>query len=397
MLEEAKKRDHRVLAKKMDLFHIQPESPGMVFWHENGYKIYKTLQDYIWSKYQDYDYKVIATPQLVESTLWKKSGHWDKFSNDMFYIESEDKVYALKPMNCPCHVEVFNNSIRSYRDLPLRLAEMGSCHRNEPSGTLHGLMRVRNFVQDDGHIFCTKEQIGSEVSKFIEELKTVYSDFGFHEFSMCLSTRPETRVGNDNVWDEAEKALTNVLNSTSMPWTLSPGEGAFYGPKVEFVLKDCLNRSWQCGTIQLDFSMPSRLGATYIDSSGNKQTPVMLHRAMLGSLERFIAILLEQHSGNLPLWLAPVQIVIAPLSGKQNEYAQNLYKQLRQNGFRVKLDDRNEKIGMKIREHSIQRVPIIGICGEKEAEEDKVAVRLQSGKSLGLFSYEQLVQYIKGN
>jgi threonyl-tRNA synthetase len=357
--EEAKKRDHRVLAKKMDLFHIQPESPGMVFWHPNGWAIYQLIQDYVREKYKEYGYKQVSTPQMVDSSLWQKSGHLDKFSENMFTIDAENKTYALKPMNCPCHIQIYNHDLRSYKELPLRLAEMGSCHRNEPSGTLHGLMRVRNFIQDDGHIFCTEHQVASEVSAFIEQITTVYNDFGFKEFKIRFSTRPEKRVGSDEVWDHAEDVLEKVLQNGKNKWDICPGEGAFYGPKLEFVLSDCLNRSWQCGTIQLDFLMPDRLGASYRESDGSKKTPVMIHRAMLGSLERFIGMLLEHSAGCLPLWLASTQIVVANVGEDSAAYVKSLVADLVKLGFRAVADTRQEKIGLKIREHSIKEFPLL--------------------------------------
>lgn len=393
--EEAKKRDHRLLAKKMDLFHIQQESPGMVFWHPNGWTIYQLIQDYVRKKYREYGYKQISTPQMVDSSLWQKSGHLDKFSDNMFVVESENRTYALKPMNCPCHVQVYNYDLRSYKDLPLRLAEMGSCHRSEPSGTLHGLMRVRNFIQDDGHIFCTEQQVASEVKSFIEQITIVYKDFGFENFNIRFSTRPDSRVGADDVWDHAERVLQEVLEKSDHVWEVCPGEGAFYGPKLEFVLKDCLNRSWQCGTIQLDFLMPERLGATYIDSTGGKKTPVMIHRAMLGSLERFIGILLEHNAGCLPVWLASTQLVVASVTEDSVEYVNNLVHKLNSLGFRVFADIRQEKIGLKIREHSIKRVPFIAICGKNESENNTVALRSQLGNNLGDLHFDALVQVLQ--
>lgn len=393
--EEAKKRDHRVLAKKMNLFHIQPESPGMVFWHPNGWTVYQLIQDYVREKYKEYGYKQVSTPQMVDSSLWQKSGHLDKFSENMFTIDAENKTYALKPMNCPCHIQIYNHDLRSYKELPLRLAEMGSCHRNEPSGTLHGLMRVRNFIQDDGHIFCTEHQVASEVSAFIEQITTVYNDFGFKEFKIRFSTRPEKRVGSDEVWDHAEDVLEKVLQNGKNKWDICPGEGAFYGPKLEFVLSDCLNRSWQCGTIQLDFLMPDRLGASYIDSDGSKKTSVMIHRAMLGSLERFIGMLLEHSAGCLPLWLASTQIVVANVGEDSAAYVKSLVADLVKLGFRAVADTRQEKIGLKIREHSIKRVPFIAICGNKEVCNNTVALRSQLGNNLGDLHFDALVKFLK--
>jgi threonyl-tRNA synthetase len=392
---EAKKRDHRLLAKKMDLFHIQQESPGMVFWHPNGWAIYQLIQDYVRKKYREYGYKQISTPQMVDSSLWQKSGHLDKFSDNMFIVESENRTYALKPMNCPCHVQVYNYDLRSYKDLPLRLAEMGSCHRSEPSGTLHGLMRVRNFIQDDGHIFCTEQQVAIEVKNFIEQITVVYKDFGFENFNIRFSTRPDSRVGSDDVWDHAEGVLQEVLEKSEHIWEVCPKEGAFYGPKLEFVLKDCLNRSWQCGTIQLDFLMPERLGATYVDSTGGKKIPVMIHRAMLGSLERFIGILLEHNAGCLPVWLASTQLVVASVTEDSIDYVNNLVHKLNSLGFRVFADIRQEKIGLKIREHSIKRVPFIAICGKKELENNTVALRSQLGNNLGDLHFDALVQVLQ--
>ncbi len=382
-LEEAEKRDHRKLAKSLNLFHMQEEAPGMVFWHEKGWVIYQQIEQYIREKLRVSGYGEIKTPQLVDRSLWEKSGHWDKFGEMIFTTHSEHRDYAVKPMNCPCHVQVYNQGLKSYRDLPLRMAEFGSCHRNEPSGTLHGLMRVRNFVQDDAHIFCTEAQIQDEVSTFIDLLFEVYKDFGFEDIIIKLSTRPENRVGGDEVWDKAEKALEVALNNKNLNWELQPGEGAFYGPKIEFSLKDCLERVWQCGTIQVDFSMPERLDASYIAEDGSKQVPVMLHRAILGSLERFIGILIEQHAGTFPLWLSPVQVVVLNIAGRHTEYAEKIRLELEKQGYRVKIDLRNEKIGFKIREHSMQRVPYLLIIGDKELENQTIAVRSQKGEDLG--------------
>lgn len=394
-LEEAEKRDHRKLAKKMDLFHIQDLAPGMIFWHPNGWTIYQQVQDYIRHKQLQYQYEEIRTPQLVDISLWEKSGHAAKFGDEMFMTESENRTYAIKPMNCPCHIQVFKQGIKSYRDLPIRLAEFGSCHRNEPSGTLHGLMRVRNFVQDDAHIFCTDEQIQSEVAIFIDQLLEVYNDFGFNEIIIKLSTRPESRIGSDEIWDKAEQALTTALNSKNLDWEIFPGEGAFYGPKIEFSLRDSLGRVWQCGTIQVDFSMPERLGATYIAEDGSKNPPVMLHRAMLGSMERFIGILLEHYSGNLPLWLAPIQVVIMNISESQAQYCVKIEESLKKNGIRAKADLRNEKIGFKIREHTISRVPYQLVIGDRELQDDIVAVRTQTGENLGAMTLTELVDRLR--
>ncbi|WP_027147008.1 threonine--tRNA ligase [Methylobacter marinus] len=385
-LEEAEKRDHRKLAKTLDLFHSQEEAPGMVFWHDKGWTIYQQVEQYIRQKLRTNGYGEVRTPQVVDRSLWEKSGHWDKFGDMIFTTHSEHRDYAIKPMNCPCHVQIYNQGIKSYRDLPIRLAEFGSCHRNEPSGTLHGLMRVRNFVQDDAHIFCAENQIQDEVSTFIDMLFDVYKDFGFEEVIIKLSTRPENRVGDDAVWDKAESALELALNNKGLKWDLQPGEGAFYGPKIEFSLKDCIGRVWQCGTIQVDFSMPGRLGATYIAEDGSRQVPVMLHRAILGSLERFIGILIEQHAGTFPAWLAPVQAVLMTITDRHAEYASELAQNLEKQGFRVKIDLRNEKIGFKIREHSMQRVPYLLIIGDKELDDQTISVRTQKGEDLGSLS-----------
>jgi threonyl-tRNA synthetase len=391
-LAEAEKRDHRKLGKVMDLYHTQEEAPGMVFWHDHGWQIYLVIQDYIRGKLRQHGYQEIHTPQIIDRSLWEKSGHWEKFSDDMFITESENRTYAIKPMNCPAHIQVFNQGLKSYRDLPLRLAEFGSCTRNEPSGTLHGLMRVRNFVQDDAHIFCTENQIKEEVSSFIDLLYQVYADFGFEEVSVKFSTRPAERVGDDALWDKAEAALQAVLDHKQLDWELQPGEGAFYGPKIEFNLKDCLGRVWQLGTIQLDFSMPERLGAHYIAEDGSKQVPVMLHRAILGSLERFIGILIEHYAGSLPLWLAPVQAVILNITDKQADYARKVGESLRNQGLRVNLDLRNEKIGFKIREHTIKHVPYLLVIGDREVEAGTVAVRTRSGEELGSMPIERLAE-----
>ncbi len=394
-LEEAEKRDHRKLGKSLNLFHMQEEAPGMVFWHEKGWFIYQQVEQYIRKKLRVNGYGEIKTPQVVDRALWEKSGHWDKFGEMIFTTHSEHRDYAIKPMNCPCHVQVYNQGLKSYRDLPIRLAEFGSCHRNEPSGTLHGLMRVRNFVQDDAHIFCTEDQIQDEVSTFIDLLFEVYTDFGFDNIIIKLSTRPENRVGNDNVWDKAENALELALNNKNLDWDLQPGEGAFYGPKIEFSLKDCLGRVWQCGTIQVDFSMPERLDATYIDEESHRKTPVMLHRAILGSLERFIGILIEEHAGLFPLWLSPVQIVVLNIASRHQEYIEKIQAELEKQGIRVKIDLRNEKIGFKIREHSMQRIPYLGIIGDKELENNTITLRSQKGDNLGSFSIDELVLKLK--
>ncbi len=388
-LEEAQKRDHRKLGKQQDLFHMQEEAPGMVFWHEKGWIIYQQIEQYVRKKLLENDYQEVRTPQIVDRSLWEKSGHWDKFSDMMFTTRSENREYAVKPMNCPCHIQIFNTGLKSYRDLPLRMAEFGSCHRNEPSGTLHGLMRVRNFVQDDAHIFCTEEQIQSEISIFIDLLFEVYKDFGFTEVLVKLSTRPEQRVGSDEVWDKAEAALEASLNSKKLDWDLQPGEGAFYGPKIEFSLKDCIGRVWQCGTAQVDFSMPERLDAGYIDEHGDKQVPVMIHRAILGSLERFIGILIEEHAGKLPVWLSPVQAVVTGITDKQADYVENVVQQLKKSGLRASSDLRNEKIGFKIREHTLARVPYILVAGDREIESNTIAVRSRDGKDLGAMNIDE--------
>jgi threonyl-tRNA synthetase len=394
-LEEAEKRDHRKLGKVLNFFHTQEEAPGMVFWHEKGWIIYQQVEQYIREKLRVNGYGEVRTPQVVDRSLWEKSGHWDKFGDMIFTTHSEHRDFAIKPMNCPCHVQIYNQGLKSYKELPLRMAEFGSCHRNEPSGTLHGLMRVRNFVQDDAHIFCTEKQIQEEVSTFIDLLFDVYKDFGFNEVLIKLSTRPKNRVGSDEVWDKAEKSLELALNNKDLDWELQPGEGAFYGPKIEFSLKDCLSRVWQCGTIQVDFSMPGRLDATYVAEDGAKQVPVMLHRAILGSLERFIGILIEQHAGTMPLWLSPEQLVVINIASRHDEYAQQIYAKLETQGLRVKIDLRNEKIGFKIREHSIQRIPYLLIIGDKELEEKTVTVRTQKGDDLGSFAMNDLVSKLQ--
>ncbi len=387
-LEEAEKRDHRKIGKALDLFHTQEEAPGMVFWHGKGWQIYLVVQQYIRDKLDKNGYQEVHTPQMIDRSLWEKSGHWDKFGDMIFTTHSEHRDYAIKPMNCPAHIQIYNHGLKSYRDLPLRLAEFGSCHRNEPSGTLHGLMRVRNFVQDDAHIFCTEEQIHSEVSDFIDLLFEVYRDFGFDDVIVKFSTRPEQRVGEDEVWDRAEKALEDVLNHKKLDWELQPGEGAFYGPKIEFSLRDCLNRVWQLGTIQLDFSMPGRLDASFIAEDNSKQVPVMLHRAILGSIERFIGILIEHYAGLLPLWLSPVQVVLMNITDRQADYVEKVAKTLQEQGFRAEIDLRNEKIGFKIREHTLERVPYLLVIGDREMEEGSVAVRTRKGEDLGSMSVE---------
>jgi len=389
MLEEAERRDHRKVGKRLELFHFQEEAPGMVFWHPKGWEIYQIIRKYMQQLWKVHGYKEINTPQLVDYSLWEKSGHADKFAEEMFSVESDNRMYAIKPMNCPCHIQVFNQGLKSYRDLPLRLAEFGSCHRYEPSGAMHGLMRVRSFVQDDAHIFCSREQIQSEVSHFIELVNQVYNDFGFTEVLLKLSTRPEKRVGSDEIWDEAEKALEVALNETGKPWDLQPGEGAFYGPKIEFTLKDCMGRQMQCGTIQVDFSMPGRLGAEYVTENNDRATPVMLHRAIFGSFERFIGILIEHYEGAFPAWLAPEQAVVLNITDKQAEYCKKVVNSLQNKGFRVKADLRNEKIGFKIREHTLQRIPYLLVVGDKEVEAQSLAVRDRAGNDLGVMTIDE--------
>lgn len=390
-LEEAEKRDHRKLGKKFDLFHFQEEAPGMVFWHPKGWAIYQVIEQFIRKTIGEQGYQEVRTPQVVQRVLWEKSGHWDVFRENMFTLQADEVDYAIKPMNCPCHVQIFNQGLKSYRDLPLRLAEFGSCHRYEPSGSLHGLLRVRNFVQDDAHIFCTEEQIQSEVAKFNELLFKVYKAFGFHDIIIKLSTRPEKRVGSEESWDKAEKALQEALNLAGLTWTLAPGEGAFYGPKIEYSCKDSMGRIWQCGTIQVDFSMPERLEAKYIAEDGRAKTPVMLHRAILGALERFIGILIEQTGGAFPFWLAPIQAVVLTITENQNPYAEKVVEILRKQGFRVEGDLRNEKIGFKIREHTLQKVPYLLVVGDKEMETQTISVRTQSGADKGVMSLTELV------
>ncbi len=388
-LEEAEKRDHRKLGKKYDLFHTQEEAPGMVFWHPKGWQIWQIIEQYIRDVQNENGYQEIKTPQLVDMSLWERSGHADKFGDDMFSVSTDNRLYAIKPMNCPCHVQVFNQGLKSYRELPIRLAEFGSCHRDEPSGTLQGIMRVRAFVQDDAHIFCTEEQIQSEVITFIDVLTEVYRQFGFDEIIIKLSTRPENRVGSDADWDRAEKALADAMDAKGLDWTILPGEGAFYGPKIEFSLKDCLGRVWQCGTMQVDFSMPGRLDAQFVAEDGSRQVPVMLHRAMLGSFERFIGILIENYAGEMPPWLAPVQAVVVNITDNQADYCLETCKLLKNKGFRVEVDVRNEKVGFKIREHTIQKVPFLLVVGDREMESGQVAVRARSGEDLGVMSIDE--------
>ena len=391
-IEEAEKRDHRRLGKQMDLFHFQEEAPGMVFWHDRGWQLYRLVEGYIRKQLEQHDYHEVHTPQVLDRSLWERSGHWDKFGDMIFTTNSENRDYAVKPMNCPGHVQIFNQGLKSYRDLPYRLSEFGIVHRNEPSGTLHGLMRARRFVQDDAHIFCTENQLQAEVAVLIELTFAVYAEFGFENIELALSTRPEKRVGSDEAWDKAEEGLKVALESKGLAYKLQPGEGAFYGPKIEFTLRDSLDRTWQCGTIQVDFSMPGRLDASYISEEGNREVPVMIHRAILGSLERFIGILIEHHGGNFPLWLAPIQAVILNITDAQAEYAQKVQKFLQDEGLRVIIDLRNEKIGRKIREHTIQRVPLQLVIGDREVETQTVAVRTLKGEDKGSVDLQTLRQ-----
>jgi len=391
MLEEAEKRDHRKLGKQLDLFHMQDEAPGMVFWHPKGWSIWQEVEHYMRKMFMDYGYQEVRTPTVMDKTLWEKSGHWQNYRDNMFTTSSENRDYAVKPMNCPGHIQIFNNTLHSYRDLPLRLAEFGSCHRNEPSGSLHGLMRVRGFTQDDAHIFCTEEQIKDEVAKFIVMLFKAYQDFGFKDVLVKLSTRPEKRVGSDETWDKAESALKAALLENKLEFDLQPGEGAFYGPKIEFTLKDSLSRLWQCGTIQLDFNLPERLGAEYVTEDNSRKHPVMLHRAIVGSMERFIGILIENYSGAMPLWLAPTQAVILNIADAHASYASKVMDELKKNHIRCDSDLRNEKITYKIREHSLQKIPYLLIVGEKEMEAGQVAVRTRKGEDLGSMSIKSLI------
>jgi len=395
-LEEAEKRDHRKLAKQLDLFHLQEEAPGMVFWHPNGWTMYQVLEQYMRKVQNDAGYKEIKTPQVVDRALWEKSGHWEHYADAMFTTESEKRTYAVKPMNCPGHIQVFNQGLKSYRDLPLRLAEFGCCHRNEPSGALHGIMRVRGFTQDDAHIFVSENQIRQEASDFIKLTLDVYKDFGFDAVEMKLSTRPEGRIGEDEQWDLAEAALEDALNDAGLEWELQPGEGAFYGPKIEFSLRDCLNRVWQCGTLQLDFMLPGRLGAQFVDEDGERKTPVMLHRAILGSFERFVGILIEHYAGAMPPWLAPQQVSVLNITDNQSEYCEKLAESLKTRGFRAQADLRNEKIGFKIREHTLHKVPYLLVVGDKEVEANTVAVRTRKGEDLGVMSIDAFIELLEG-
>jgi threonyl-tRNA synthetase len=394
-LEEAERRDHRKLGKQLDLFHLQEEAPGMVFWHPHGWVLWQEIEQYMRRKFREYGYQEVRTPTVMDRTLWEKSGHWDNYREQMFTTASENRDYAVKPMNCPGHVQIFNHGLHSYRDLPLRLAEFGACHRNEPSGALHGLMRVRAFTQDDAHIFCTEAQVQDEVSAFIQMLQQVYADFGFSDVLVKLSTRPDKRVGSDESWDKAEAALAAALEQNHLAYELQPGEGAFYGPKIEFTLKDSLGRLWQVGTIQLDFNLPVRLGAEYVAEDNTRKPPVMLHRAILGSMERFIGILIEHHAGNLPLWLAPVQAVVMSITDAQAAYADQVTQALKKQGFRAISDLRNEKITYKIREHSMQRVPYLLIVGEKEKALGRVAVRIRGGEDLGQMGLDELIDRLR--
>ena len=392
-LEEAEKRDHRRLGKQLSLFHIQDNAPGMVFWHPPGWAIYQKLQQYIRRRLRESGYQEIRTPQIVDRTLWEKSGHWDKFKEDMFTTSSENRDYAVKPMNCPCHVQIFNQGLRSYKDLPVRLSEFGSCHRNEPSGTLHGLMRVRNFVQDDGHIFCSEDQVQSEVSKFIDLVFDVYKTLGFDTISIKLSTRPDKRVGSDEVWDKSEKALQDALENKNLEWELYPGEGAFYGPKIEFSLEDCLGRVWQCGTIQVDFSMPDRLDASFIGEDGSRHTPVMLHRAVLGSFERFIGILIENYAGEFPFWLAPEQVRILPVSDEARNFSESIQAILLNQGISATVDESGERLGKLIRNGEKAKIPVLAVIGAKEVENNTVSLRSRKNGDLGELPVNELIDY----
>lgn len=395
MLEEAEKRDHRRLGKELDLFHFQEEAPGLIFWHARGWALWQQVEQYMRRVYQDNGYQEVKAPQLLDRSLWEKSGHWSKYKENMFTTESENRYYALKPMNCPGHIQIFNSAVRSYRDLPIRYGEFGACHRNEPSGSLHGLMRVRGFTQDDGHIFCTEDQILSECTAYTKLVQKVYADYGFTDISYKIATRPEKRIGDDATWDKAEKALMDALDASGIKYDILPGEGAFYGPKIEYHLRDSLGRGWQCGTIQVDFQMPSRLGAEYVTESNGRATPVMLHRAIVGSLERFIGMLLEHYAGQLPPWLAPVQVAVANITDDQADYAQEVVSMLKKAGLRAEADLRNGKITYKIRELSLQKLPYILVVGAKEKAEGKVAVRVRGGKDLGTMSVEDFIKLVQ--
>ena len=394
-LEEAAKRDHRKIGKALDLYHMQEEAPGMVFWHNDGWTIFRELETFVRTKLKEYDYQEVKGPFMMDRVLWEKTGHWQNYGDLMFTTQSENREYAIKPMNCPGHVQIFNQGLKSYRDLPIRMAEFGSCHRNEPSGSLHGLMRVRGFTQDDAHIFCTEDQIESEVTSCIKMVYDIYSTFGFQNIQVKLSTRPEKRIGADDMWDRAEASLAAALAHNGLEYEIQEGEGAFYGPKIEFALRDCLDREWQCGTIQLDFALPGRLNASYVAEDNDRRTPVMIHRAILGSIERFIGIITEEYAGFFPAWLAPVQAVVMNITDSQADYVQKVVKQLSDAGLRVKADLRNEKVGFKIREHTLRRVPYMLVCGDKEIAEGKVAVRTRKGADLGSFSVEEFAEILK--
>ncbi len=394
-LEEAAKRDHRKIGKALDLYHMQEEAPGMVFWHNDGWTIFRELETFVRTKLKEYDYQEVKGPFMMDRVLWEKTGHWQNYGDLMFTTSSENREYAIKPMNCPGHVQIFNQGLKSYRDLPLRMAEFGSCHRNEPSGSLHGLMRVRGFTQDDAHIFCTEDQIESEVTSCIKMVYDIYSTFGFTDIYVKLSTRPESRIGSDEMWDRAEADLAKALEHNGLAYQVQPGEGAFYGPKLEFALRDSIGREWQCGTIQLDFALPGRLNASYVAEDNERKTPVMIHRAILGSIERFIGIITEEYAGFFPAWLAPTQAVVMNITDSQAEYVQNVVKTLSDAGLRVKSDLRNEKIGFKIREHTLKRVPYMLVCGDKEIAEGKIAVRTRKGQDLGSFSVEEFTEILK--
>lgn len=395
MLEEAEKRDHRKLGKQLDFYHMQDDAPGMVFWHPRGWVIWQEVEQYMRAKFREYDYQEVRTPTVLDKTLWEKSGHWQNYRDNMFVTQSENRDYAVKPMNCPGHIQIFNSSLHSYRDLPLRLAEFGSCHRNEPSGSLHGLMRVRGFTQDDAHIFCMESQVEAEVADFIKMLYEVYKDFGFDDVIVKLSTRPEKRVGTEEAWDMAETALANAIKANGLEFEYQPGEGAFYGPKIEFTLKDSLGRMWQCGTIQLDPNLPERLGAEYVAEDNTRQRPIMLHRAIVGSMERFLGILIENFAGAMPVWLSPVQVMVLNISDNQADYVRQVVEKLKKNGIRCDFDLRNEKITYKIREHSLQKLPYLIVVGDKEMQNGQVAVRTRKGEDLGVMSVDAFVTQIQ--
>lgn len=394
-LEEAAKRDHRRIGKALDLYHMQEEAPGMVFWHNDGWTIFRELETFVRTKLKEYDYQEVKGPFMMDRVLWEKTGHWQNYADLMFTTQSENREYAIKPMNCPGHVQIFNQGLKSYRDLPIRMAEFGSCHRNEPSGSLHGLMRVRGFTQDDAHIFCTEDQIESEVTSCIRMVYDIYSTFGFTNIAVKLSTRPENRIGDDAMWDRAEEGLANALRNNGLEYQIQEGEGAFYGPKIEFALRDCLGREWQCGTVQLDFALPGRLEASYVAEDNARRTPVMIHRAILGSIERFIGIITEEYAGFFPTWLAPTQAVVMNITDSQADYVQQVVKQLSDAGIRVKADLRNEKVGFKVREHTLRRVPYMLVCGDKEIAEGKVSVRTRTGTDLGVYAVAELVEILK--